>query len=428
MTGTNTPIEVENVSKEFRIYEDKGHTFKDRILFRGRNRYRQHRVLNNISFSVNRGEALGLIGHNGCGKSTTLKLLNRILYPDSGSIRMHGRVSSLIELGAGFHPDMSGRENIYINASIFGLKKSEINARLDDIIRFSELEEDIDKPVRTYSSGMYMRLAFSIAINVDADILLIDEILAVGDANFQEKCFRRLSEIKKTGTVIVIVSHSMEQIKGICDRVIWLDKGSIRLDGDAVYVTDEYLLQMRLKAKEHEKRERERLSGLFPEDPSDKYPCINVTGGQTSMYAYRKGTMAVRFENIKMTGKEGIPTQQFTYNDPMKIIFSLADGATLDRCNILFNILRNDGVLCTTFAADQSLGGYILPSEYTKQGTFSIEALALANGHYILDAVIVDPNGKEQDLLGHLIEFEVKSPGEFGIGFVAMKTSWENKR
>ena len=188
-------IKVSNVKKQFRVYLDKGSSLKERFLSFKRNKYEVRTVLNGVSFEVGRGEAVGLIGHNGCGKSTLLKLLTRIMYPNEGNIEMNGRVSSLIELGAGFHPDMSGRENIYINAAIFGLTKREIDARLDDIIAFSELEEFIDNPVRTYSSGMYMRLAFSVAINVDADILLIDEILAVGDANFQMKCFNRLREI-----------------------------------------------------------------------------------------------------------------------------------------------------------------------------------------------------------------------------------------
>ena len=189
-------IEVRDLTKKFKVYMDKGSQLKERVLFRKRNRYEERWVLNGISFNVRKGEAVGLIGHNGCGKSTTLKLLTKIIYPDSGTVEMNGRVSSLIELGAGFHPDMSGRENIYTNASIFGLSKKEIDARVDEIIAFSELEDYIDNPVRTYSSGMYMRLAFSVAINVDADILLIDEILAVGDAHFQEKCFEKMQEIK----------------------------------------------------------------------------------------------------------------------------------------------------------------------------------------------------------------------------------------
>ena len=223
-------IEVRDLTKKFKVYMDKGSQLKERVLFRKRNRYEERWVLNGISFNVRKGEAVGLIGHNGCGKSTTLKLLTKIIYPDGGTVDMRGRVSSLIELGAGFHPDMSGRENIYTNASIFGLSKKEIDARVDEIIAFSELEDYIDNPVRTYSSGMYMRLAFSVAINVDADILLIDEILAVGDAHFQEKCFEKMQEIKKSGTTIVIVSHSLGQIEEICDRSIWIDAGRIRME------------------------------------------------------------------------------------------------------------------------------------------------------------------------------------------------------
>jgi len=240
-------IKVENVTKKFKVYLDKGHTLKEKTLFKKRRSYEERVVLDGISFTVKKGEAVGLIGHNGCGKSTTLKLLTKIMYPDSGTIQMSGRVSSLLELGAGFHPDLSGRENIYINASIFGLGKKEINKRMDEIIRFSELGEYIDNPVRTYSSGMYMRLAFSVAIHVDADILLVDEILAVGDVNFQQKCFKRLKEIKAAGTTIVIVSHAMEQLYEICDRLIWIDEGRIRADGDVRQTAAAYLEEMQKK-------------------------------------------------------------------------------------------------------------------------------------------------------------------------------------
>ena len=255
MAETEYSIQVEHVEKSFRVFLDKGQSFKERLLFRKRNRYEIRPVLRDISFQVKRGEAVGLVGHNGCGKSTTLKLLTKILYPDKGTITMKGRVSSLIELGAGFHPDMSGRENIYTNASIFGLTKKEIDARLQTIIDFSELEEFIDNPVRTYSSGMYMRLAFSVAIHVNADILLIDEILGVGDVNFQQKCFQRLQEIKAAGTTIVIVSHAMEQIEQICDRSIWIDNGKIREEGIPKYVHEHYLSAME---KERIAREADR--------------------------------------------------------------------------------------------------------------------------------------------------------------------------
>ncbi|EFB89638.1 ABC transporter, ATP-binding protein [Pyramidobacter piscolens W5455] len=224
-------IQVHDVAKRFKIYYDRNRTLKERLLFRKRNRYDERWVLKDISFDIEQGEAVGLVGENGCGKSTTLKLLSRILFPDRGTISVNGRVSCLIELGAGFHPDMNGIENIYLNAAMFGVGRKETSKRLDRIIAFSELEPFIENPIRTYSSGMYMRLAFSVAINVDADVLLIDEILAVGDMNFQEKCLARLREIKERGATIVIVSHSLGQIEAFCDRSIWIDGGRVRADG-----------------------------------------------------------------------------------------------------------------------------------------------------------------------------------------------------
>ncbi len=249
-------IEVSHVTKTFKVFKDRGYVLKDLILFANRRKYEIRHVLNDISFNVKRGEAVGLIGHNGCGKSTTLKILTRITSPDSGTIKMNGRVSSLIELGAGFHPDMSGRENIYINASIFGLTKEEIDAKLNDIITFSELQDFIDNPVRTYSSGMYTRLAFSVAINVNADILLIDEILSVGDANFQTKCFEKMCELKENGTTIIVVSHSLGQIERLCDRCIWINEGKVVRDGFTKEVVMAYLDYMGTKRRKLTAEER----------------------------------------------------------------------------------------------------------------------------------------------------------------------------
>ena len=237
-------ISVNHVTKKFKVYYDKAPNLKDKALFWKRNRHELRTVLDDVSFSIKKGEAVGLVGSNGCGKSTTLKLLTKIIYPSSGSVCVKGRVSALIELGAGFHPDMSGRENIYINAAIFGLTKKEIDGKLDAIIEFSGLGEFIDNPVRTYSSGMYMRLAFAVAINVDAEVLFIDEILAVGDAAFQEKCFNKLIEIRDRGTTIVIVSHSLGQIEKICGRSIWIKDGKIQMDGKPSDVHAKYMEYM----------------------------------------------------------------------------------------------------------------------------------------------------------------------------------------
>jgi len=234
-------ITADHICKSFRIYRDKSYSLKEHALFRKRRAYDIHEVLRDVSFTVPKGGALGIVGKNGCGKSTTLKLLSRILSPDSGTLTMNGRVSALIELGAGFHPDMSGRENIRINAAIFGLSRREVEERMDTIIAFSELGDWIDNPVRTYSSGMYMRLAFSVAIHVDADILLIDEILAVGDAGFQAKCLRRLDEIRRQGVTVVIVSHDLGQIERLCDRSIWLCDGVLAAEGEPREVHRAYL-------------------------------------------------------------------------------------------------------------------------------------------------------------------------------------------
>ena len=233
-------IVVKNVWKKFKIYHDKPHTLKDKVLFWNRNKYEVRWVLEDISFEVKKGESIGIIGKNGSGKSTLLKLLTKIIYPNKGSINMKGRVAGLLELGAGFHPDLSGRNNIYINASIFGLSKKEIDKVFQTIVDFAELQDFIDNPVRTYSSGMYMRLAFAVAINIHADILLIDEILAVGDISFQEKCLNKLKEIKKSGVTIVIVSHSLEQIERFCDKSIWIHSGQIAALGKCEVVHKKY--------------------------------------------------------------------------------------------------------------------------------------------------------------------------------------------
>ena len=234
-------IVVKDVYKKFKLVYDKPFTLKERLVFWNKTRVGYHEVLKDINLKIGKGESVALIGVNGSGKSTLLKLMTKIYYPNSGSIEVNGKLTSLLELGAGFHQDFTGRENIYFNASIFGLTAAEMDKRVQDIIDFSELGEFIEAPVRTYSSGMYMRLAFSVAINVDAEILLIDEILAVGDQHFQDKCYAKLQELKKSGKTIVIVSHSTKAVERLCDRAVWLYEGKVRKDGKTKEVLDEYL-------------------------------------------------------------------------------------------------------------------------------------------------------------------------------------------
>lgn len=238
-------IEIENLTKKFKLFYDKPCTLKERLVFWNKKKSEDRIVLQDINLKIKKGETVALIGINGSGKSTLLKLMTKIIYPTKGKIKTNGKLTSLLELGAGFHPDFTGRENIYFNASIFGLTKKEIDNRLEDIIEFSELKDFIDNPVRTYSSGMYMRLAFSVAINVDAEILLIDEILAVGDQHFQEKCFNKLEELKDSNKTIVIVTHSLDAVKQLCTRAVWLNNGKLKMDGKPNKVIEQYLKECR---------------------------------------------------------------------------------------------------------------------------------------------------------------------------------------
>ena len=234
-------IDVNHVTKTFKLYSDKPQTLKERLVRGWKNKTEERVVLKDINLEITKGETVALIGVNGSGKSTLLKLMTKIIYPNKGTLKTYGKLTSLLELGAGFHPDFTGRENIYFNAAIFGLTKKEIDERLQSIIEFSELGDFIDSPVRTYSSGMYMRLAFSVAINVDAEILLIDEILAVGDQHFQDKCFAKLEELAKSKMTIVIVSHSLGAVQKLCKRAIWINNGEVAKDGACQEVIDEYL-------------------------------------------------------------------------------------------------------------------------------------------------------------------------------------------
>ena len=403
-------ISVRNVKKMFRVYRDRGNTLKDRILFAGRRKYEEHWVLNGVSFEVKRGEAIGLIGQNGCGKSTTLKMLTKILYPDEGTIEMKGRVSSLIELGAGFHPDLSGRENIYTNASIFGLNRKEIDARLEDIIAFSELEAFIDDPVRTYSSGMYMRLAFAVAINVDADILLIDEILAVGDAAFQAKCFRKLQEIKGRGTTIVIVSHAMSQLELICDRSIWVADGLVKMDGKPRDVHPRYMEWMSRKNQQEEKKKDEQETGEAGETDSE---------GNLK----RWGSGEARMTGVKVLGADGMEKTDFSPWDPFTIHIDYTAQKQLDDAVIGLAVYRSDGTLVygTNTLIDTSS-----PVTLKTAGTIDlkIEGLPASNGSYSIDLALHRPDGFNYDFWRDIctiqIADKVQTPGE-----IALSHQWD---
>ncbi len=421
MKENDIVIDVRNITKKFRIYLDKGSQLKERLLFRSRNCYEEREVLKGISFQVHRGEAIGLIGHNGCGKSTTLKLLTKIMYPDSGSITMHGRVSSLIELGAGFHPDMSGRENIYTNASIFGLTKKEIDSRLQDIIRFSELEEFIDNPVRTYSSGMYMRLAFSVAINVDADILLIDEILGVGDANFQAKCFNKLREIKAKGTTIVIVSHSLGQIEQICDRSIWIHEGVIRAEGEPKEIDLAYLEYMGQKIQERTaqelaaQEEAERAAQEAAQQEAAQAAEPPAEPEEPEEVKKRWGSGDARIRRIHVCTADGQEQRMFRTGDAVHIRVDYRVKKPVEDAVFGIGIFNRDGVQCygTNTHIDK------LPQfRLTQDGTMEIRLheVSLLPGEYLIDIAIESGDGIPVDYYREACRIEMLSPiGDVGI-------------
>lgn len=432
-------IEVKDVKKKFRSYQDKASSFKERFVKPSRGRHEDVMILKGISFQVARGEAIGIIGKNGCGKSTTLKLLTRILYPNEGQITMKGRVSSLIELGAGFHPDMTGRENIYTNASIFGITRKEVDRRLNDIIRFSELEEYIDNPVRTYSSGMYMRLAFAVAINVDADILLIDEILAVGDAAFQKKCFEKLKEIKANGTTIVIVSHSMDQMYKICDRLIWIEDGLIRKEGVPKFIGEEYLADQEGRRLDRIEEENQQILGEIEQQLSEEK--IDETSEETAALVKRQKELEYN-ETLKDICKFYQPGARRSGNGKAKYTYVILENSSHEDCNIVrtgevcrlklgyhleetqenirfsIGITREDGVYAYGTCLEQKNG-------VKEKGEVIFEFRnVLLPGKYVIDLWLETLEGEALDSIYSLMPMIVTAENENERGFCTMEHSW----
>ncbi len=254
-------VEFKNVSKHFKIYQNKSYSIKEKfinkILNRNKLEVQEYQVLKDVSFKIKKGETIGIIGENGTGKSTSLKLISKILYPDSGEVIVKGKVSSLLEVGAGFQPDLSGRENVYLYGSILGISKEDINKKYKEIVEFAEIEEFMDTAVKNYSSGMYMRLAFAVAVNVDPDILVIDEVLAVGDEAFQKKCIQKILSFKKNGKTIIFVSHDMGIIKKICDRTFFIKRGGYLLEGSPEQMIGLYLKLVYSNSDDKEEIEKE---------------------------------------------------------------------------------------------------------------------------------------------------------------------------
>ena len=272
-------VEVINASKRFRLIKERNHSLKASVLRGRRTIAEEFWAFRDVSFDVKAGETFGIIGENGSGKSTMLKCLTKILRPDEGSVAVQGKISALLELGSGFHPELSGRENIFLNGAILGLSQRELRRRFDDIVAFAGIERFIDEPVKNYSSGMYVRLGFSVAINVDPDVLLLDEILAVGDEEFQRKCHEKFAELRDEGKTIVLVSHGLGAVENICERVAWFDHGRLRKVGDPHEVIVEYTGQVHVDSRLDEEGRTRWGSG---EAEVDKIELLDARGQPTT--------------------------------------------------------------------------------------------------------------------------------------------------
>lgn len=420
-------IEVKDVTKTFKSFSDKPLSLKDIATSWKRSKYNKIDVIKGISFDVHKGEVVGIIGKNGCGKSTMLKMLSKLLKPTTGSISIKGRVSSLIELGAGFHPDMTGRENIYINASIFGFTKSQIEAKIDSIIQFSELEEYIDSPVRVYSSGMYLRLAFSVAISVEPEVLLVDEILGVGDAAFQRKCFNRVKALTESGMTIVIVSHSTGQIEQLCNRVLWIEDGIIREEGAPRVVCEHYLeasekYRVERVLKEHQRLIEQYASVEEAKKNNRRLTCEDISE-QYDVDAYRDGDGTVEVVKLQLLDAGGNPSQLFGRAEPFSVNIQYKSNGEVP-FSLTVAIARDDGVPIYEVSTESDMGEKV---KSKKNGSIVFNFLEnnMLSAKYYLHIYIYGENGKEYDIIRNIISFRVNC-GKWGeSGIVSMKHKWE---
>lgn len=397
MSG-DVAVRVEGVAKRFRLYHDRNQSLKATILNRGRASFEEFWALDGIDFEVHQGETFGLIGHNGSGKSTMLKCLARILEPDRGRISVEGRVSALLELGAGFHPELSGRENVYLNASILGMGRKEVDARFDEIVGFAGLERFIDTPVKNYSSGMYVRLGFAVAVQASPDVLLIDEVLAVGDEEFQRRCNERLSELRHAGVTIIVVSHAMGAVRNICDRVAWFDHGAQRAVGDADDLIDDYLAEVE----------------------------VHRTGPPAE--GSRWGTGSLRFDSVEVIGADGSPAARVATGDHVRIRAAYTAEGSLEDVTMGVQIHTADGHLVT--APNTREAG--IPISVRGPGVleYDLGPCMLLPGTYDLSVAATDKTGLDtHDFRYRTLRFDVGLgvPRHNGGGVVALGGTWAHR-
>ena len=354
-------VVAENVSRRFRVYPTRHVTLKEAIVRRRHLRPVEVWAVKDVSLRIEPGESVGFMGRNGSGKTTFLRLMAGVYRPSSGKLDVAGRVGALLELGAGFHPDFTGRENIYLSASIYGLRRGEVDRRLEEIIEFSELGKFIDLPIRTYSAGMYMRLAFSVATNVDADILLLDEVFAVGDEAFQRKCVDRVLGYKQQGKTIAFVSHSGASVERMCDRAVLLRQGEVEYDGE----TSEAI-----------RRYQELLAG--EEAPAERAAGLREWG-----------TGEARIEDVRIAGADGDPREDFVAGDPFVVRLRVRPVDAIDPPRLLIELRDASGALLGRAERDLAELGWDGSAETGVR--FDVDRLPLVEGRFQLNIALVDP-------------------------------------
>ena len=388
-------IDVDGVSRRFRIHARDQQTLKDLFVQRGRSQATDVWALHDVSLRVGKGEAVGLIGRNGSGKTTLLRLVAGIIKPTAGTVRTEGRVGSLLELGAGFHPDFTGRENVFLNGAIQGLRRRDIAERFDEIVAFAELEHAIDRPVRTYSSGMTMRLGFAIAAFLDADVLLLDELFAVGDEAFQRKCFGRIFRFKEEGGTIVFVSHDASAVERLCERSVLLDAGRVAFDGPT---------------REAVTRYRRALS-------DDASPA--ELGAGLREWGSGEATIA----SAALVGQEGADRLQFLSGEPFSLRVGIATSDGVPPPKLQLELRDDAGTLVAGEAVDLRALGWA-PGNGQRALRFDIGSLPLADGRFHLRLGLTDEAGERlYHWLDDALVFVVY-PGEDERGVVRFEGTW----
>lgn len=393
--GNDIAIDIKSVSKIYRIRHEKIPSLKQTILKLKRATYEEFLALDNVSFSVKHGETFGMIGPNGSGKSTILKLIARILRPTSGEVRVNGSLSALLELGAGFHPDLTGRENIYINAAILGMKKKEIDRKLNGIIEFSELERFIDTPVKNYSSGMYMRLGFSVAINVNPDILLVDEVLAVGDQAFQAKCYKVIYDFMKAGKTIIIVSHDLGTISDLCSKVVFLKDGEIKDIGKPLVVVAKYRAYIEELDKkriiEQQRAERRKIFKTVIEDNRkvvDGEDIEKLSRLDSEQTIKRFGSGDAMITDIRLLDKDGSKLDYCKYGDEVKIALDIKFNRKVE--NPIFGIRITDfkdNIVYGTNTRTNNLKTKVYNNGESLRVGFTFKVTIIGGNYYVTPAV-----------------------------------------